>query len=88
MSFHGFVWSGHGGAQLAVCRDGARGAKIEVWWDGDRRYYPGIVAGWDPATTEYDGLFPPFFFFPSIAIDAIILTYCMKISMLWLARMA
>lgn len=45
--------SGHGGAQLAVCRDGARGAKIEVWWDGDKCYYPGIIAGWDPATTEY-----------------------------------
>lgn len=45
--------SGHGGAQLAVCREDALGAKIEVWWDGDKQYYPATVANWDPASTEY-----------------------------------
>jgi len=45
--------SGHSGAILAACKEGAVGAKVQVWWNGDDKFYDGIIAHWDPINTEH-----------------------------------
>lgn len=45
--------SGHSGAQLAVCKEMAVGARVKVWWDGDQTFYEGIIAHYDPVATEH-----------------------------------
>uniref|UniRef100_A0A1D2A1D0 DNA (cytosine-5-)-methyltransferase n=3 Tax=Auxenochlorella protothecoides TaxID=3075 RepID=A0A1D2A1D0_AUXPR len=45
--------SGHAGAQLAVCREDALGARVRVWWDGDATFYSGVVAHYDAVSTEH-----------------------------------
>ncbi|KAK9799826.1 hypothetical protein WJX73_006324 [Symbiochloris irregularis] len=40
--------AGHSGAQLAVLREGAIGARIRVWWPLDEDWYAGTVTGFDP----------------------------------------
>ena len=45
--------SGHAGAQVAVNGEGAVGAAIEVWWSGDQRFYPGMVAKYDHVSQEH-----------------------------------
>ena len=41
------------GAQVAVNGEGAVGAAIEVWWSGDQRFYPGMVAKYDHVSQEH-----------------------------------
>lgn len=45
--------AGHAGAQLSVCDENAIGARISIYWDGDRAYYEGFVAHYDPYNTEH-----------------------------------
>jgi hypothetical protein len=44
--------SGHAGAQVAVNGEGAVGARVSVWWEGDQRFYSGLLALYDPVATE------------------------------------
>lgn len=50
--------AGHSGAQLAVLKEGATGAKIKVWWPLDEDWYAGTITGFDPLrhrhTVHYD----------------------------------
>ena len=39
--------AGHSGAQLAVLGEAAVGAKIEVWWPMDEKWYTGVVIAFD-----------------------------------------
>ncbi|KAI7841433.1 hypothetical protein COHA_004828 [Chlorella ohadii] len=45
--------SGHAGAQIAINGEFAVGARVQVWWEGDQCFYPGLVALFDPVATEH-----------------------------------
>jgi hypothetical protein len=44
--------SGHAGAQVAVLGDGAAGARLAVWWEGNATFFQGTVVLYDPASTQ------------------------------------
>ena len=41
------------GMTLSLLGDRAVGRKVEVFWDGDKRYYPGQIAAYHPATLRH-----------------------------------
>jgi hypothetical protein len=45
--------SGVAGAQIAILKDMACGAKVDIWWQADKRYYTGVVCGYNPVTTAH-----------------------------------
>ncbi|KAI3428766.1 hypothetical protein D9Q98_007587 [Chlorella vulgaris] len=45
--------SGHAGAQVGVNGEGAIGARVQVWWEGDQCFYSGVLALYDPVSTEH-----------------------------------
>ncbi|PSC75340.1 methylase [Micractinium conductrix] len=45
--------SGHAGAQVGVNGEGAIGARVQVWWEGDQTFYSGILALYDAVSTEH-----------------------------------
>jgi hypothetical protein len=49
---HAAALSGHAGAQLASCGADAIGARVDIWWDGDQKYFPATVTLYDPISTE------------------------------------
>lgn len=38
--------------QIGVNGEGAVGARVEVWWQGDQCFYSGILALYDAVSTE------------------------------------
>ena len=50
--------AGHSGAQLAVLKEAAVGARVKVWWPLDEDWYSGSLTGFDPIrhrhTVHYD----------------------------------
>lgn len=44
--------SGHAGAQIAACGEHAIGARVGVWWEGDQKFFNGVITYYDPTSTE------------------------------------
>lgn len=39
-------------AQVGINGEGAVGARVQVWWEGDQTFYSGLLAHYDPVSTE------------------------------------
>eukprot|EP00887_Chlorella_sp_A99_P001977 scaffold18.g1977.t1 len=49
--------AGHAGAQVAINGEGALGARVAVWWDGDQTFFEGYIAHYDAVSTEHTILY-------------------------------